>query len=99
MELKEFQANEAAYEELLKVTSLPVRQPSQEDMNRRDLSDHIVVPGQPMLSKLLLAYVQKNEIVILDKLKNMALIQLRADKAQLLLDNDTQIAAIKSRTI
>jgi len=99
MELQEFKANKAAYEELLKVTSLPVRQATTEDANMHNVSNHIVVPGQPILTKLLLSYLQKNDLVILEKLKTAALVQLKADKAQLLLDNESQISTIKSEIL
>lgn len=99
MELQEFKANKLAYEELLKVTSLPVRQPSNEDVNMHNVANHIVVPGQPMLTKLLLGYLQKNEVIILEKLKNMALVQLKADKAQMILDTESSIATIKSEIL
>lgn len=95
MELQEFKANKLAYEELLKVTTLPVRRANQEDRNRQDFDTHIVVPEQPMITKLLLNYLQKNELIILEKLKNAALVQLKADKAQMILDTETQIASIK----
>jgi hypothetical protein len=99
MELQEFKTNKLAYEELLKVTGLSVREPNQEDRNRQDFANHIIVPGQPLVTKLLLAYLQKNEVIILEKLKNAALVQLKADKAQLILDNESQIATIKNEIL
>ncbi len=99
MELQEFKAKKLAYEELLKVTTMPVRQVNQEDRNRQDFATHIVVPYQPIVTMLLLAYLQKNEVVILEKLKNMALVQLKADRAQMLLDTESEIATIKSEIL
>lgn len=99
MELQEFKAKKLAYEELIKVTTMPVREPNNEDLNQHNLANHIVVSGQPILSKLLLSYLQKNEVNILEKLKNMALIQLKADRAQMLLDTESEIATIKSEIL
>lgn len=99
MELQEFRTNKRAYEELLKVSALSVREPNNEDLNQHNLANHIVVPGHPLLTRLLLGYLQKNEVVILEKLKNMALVQLKSDRNQMLLDTESEIAIIKSEIL
>ena len=97
MDLQEFKTKKLAYEELLKVTTLPVREPSQEDVNRHDISSQIIVSGS--VKKLLLAYLKENEKAILEALKSKALTQLKADKAAMVLAVETEIATLKKEIL
>ena len=97
MDLQQFKTQKLAYEELLKVTTLSVREPSQEDMNRHDTASQIIVSGP--VKKLLLAYLKENEKAILETLKNMALTQLKADKAAMLLSIESEISTLKKEIL
>jgi hypothetical protein len=97
MDLQEFKAKKLAYDELLKVTTLPVREASQEDVNRHDTNSQLIV--DPSIKKLLLAYLKENEKAILETLKNMALAQLKADKAAMLLTIEAEISTIKKEIL
>jgi uncharacterized membrane protein YcaP (DUF421 family) len=97
MDLQEFKTKKLAYEELLKVTTLPVREATQEDMNRHDISSQLIVDGS--IKKLLLTYLKENEKAILEALKSKALTQLKADKAAMVLAVETEIATIKKEIL
>ena len=97
MELQEFKAKKLAYDELVKVATLPVREATQEDTNRHDTAAQIIVSGP--VKKLLLAYLKENEKAILETLKNMALTQLKADKAAMVLAVETEIATLKKEIL
>jgi len=97
MELQEFKTQRLAYEELLKVTTLSVREPSQEDANRHDTNSQLIV--DPSIKKLLFAYLKENEKTILDLLKSKALTQLKADKAAMVLAVETEIATLKKEIL
>ena len=97
MDLQEFKTKKLAYEELLKVTTLPVREATQEDMNRHDISSQLIVDGA--IKKLLLDYLKENEKTILEALKSKALTQLKADKAAMVLAVETEIATLKKEIL
>jgi hypothetical protein len=97
MELQEFKIKKLAYEELLKVTTLPVREATQEDTNRHDASNQIIVPQS--IKNLLLAYLKENEKTILEAMKSKALTQLKADKAAMVLAVETEIATLKKEIL
>ena len=97
MDLQEFKTKKLAYEELLKVTTLPVREATQEDMNRHDISSQLIVDGS--IKKLLLAYLKENEKTILEAIKSNALTQLKADKAAMVLAVETEIATLKKEIL
>ena len=97
MDLQEFKTKKLAYEELLKVTALPVREATQEDMNRHDTASQIIVSGP--VKKLLLDYLKENEKTILEALKSKALTQLKADKAAMVLAVETEIATLKKEIL
>ena len=97
MDLQEFKTKKLAYEELLKVTTLPVREATQEDTNRHDTASQIIV--DPSIKKLLLAYLKENEKTILEAMKSKALTQLKADKAAMVLAVETEIATLKKEIL
>ena len=97
MDLQEFKTKKLAYEELLKVTTLPVREATQEDVNRHDTASQIIV--DPSIKKSLLAYLKENEKTILEALKSKALTQLKADKAAMVLAVETEIATLKKEIL
>jgi len=97
MDLQEFKTKKLAYEELLKVTTLPVREATQEDTNRHDPSNTVIVDRS--IKTLFLAYLKENEKAILETLKNMALAQLKADKAAMLLTIEAEISTIKKEIL
>ena len=97
MDLQEFKTKKLAYEELLKVTALPVREATQEDMNRHDISSQLIVDGS--IKKSLLDYLKENEKTILEALKSKALDQLKADKAAMLLTIEAEISTIKKEIL
>jgi hypothetical protein len=99
MELQEFKAKKLAYEELLKVTTMPVRQANAEDVNSHNFATNIMVPGPVSLTALLISYLIKNGDAILEEVKNMALEQLTADKAQLIKDVESDLSTIKSEIL
>ena len=97
MDLQEFKTKKLAYEELLKVTTLPVREASQEDVNRHDISSQLIVDGA--IKKSLLDYLKENEKTILEAMKSKALTQLKADKAAMVLAVETEIATLKKEIL
>jgi hypothetical protein len=97
MDLQEFKAKKLAYEKLLKVTVLPVREATQEDTNRHDISSQLIVDGS--IKKLLLDYLKENEKTILEILKNMALTQLKADKTAMMLSIEAEISTLKKEIL
>lgn len=96
MDLAEFKQKKLDYDELLKVTEMPVRHAVAEDINSHNFVTNIMVPGPVCLTDLLIEYLIKNGETILAEVKAMALDQLNADKEQVIKDVEADLSEIKS---
>ena len=97
MNLPEYQKKLEAYEALIGVQEISIRDAEHADTGSFDSALIVSLPSN--LQIYLIEYINTHQAEILSEIKEAARIQLAADKIQALAENEAQVAAIKNSSL